>query len=149
MAILATWDEAGVLPPESTPDASRIVKALIQFQGAMMKSAHPQVKQFFAEAMQRKFGSEASEQLQQGRTAGWSSRRLEAVVEYGSDPQRGNLSGLESGWHEYNVDSQDLRLLANVHTAAKRQLRTDGKDLHQLFEEKRRLMPGASATNRD
>ena len=149
MAILATWEEAGVLPPESTSDASRIVKALIQFQGALMKSTHPQVKQFFTDAMERKFGTDALDQLQEGRSIGWSSRRLEAVVELAADPRRPELPELESGWQEFNVGSQDLRLLARLHAAAVQQLQQEGKDLHRLFEEKRRRMPGAGSTGRD
>lgn len=143
MAVLAAWSEAGVLPPESTPDASRIVKALIQFQGAMMKSDHPQVRRFFERAMDRKFGQAGPRYLQQGRTTGWSSRILEAVVEYGTDPSMDLQPGLESGWREFNVGSQDLRLLASLNAAAKDQLSREGKDLHALYEEKRRLMPGA------
>ncbi|GKS58439.1 hypothetical protein YTPLAS18_19660 [Nitrospira sp.] len=143
MAVLATWSEAGVLPPESTPDASRIVKALIQFQSAMMKSDHPQVRRFFEQAMDQKFGQAGPQYLQQGRTTGWTSRILEAVVEYGTNPRMDLQPALESGWREFNVSSQDLRLLASLHAAAKDQLSREGKDLHALYEEKRRLMPGA------
>ena len=77
------------------------------------------------------------------RTSGWSSQILEAVVEYATDPSMNPPPTLETGWREFNVGSQDLRLLASLHAAAKEQLRLEGKDLHALYKEKRRLMPGA------
>ncbi len=143
MAVLATWSEAGVLPPESTPDANRIVKALIQFQAALMKSDHPEVRQFFDRAFERKFGSTWEQHLRQVRAEGWSSRALEAVVEYGADPLRAEEPALETGWRDFNVGSKDLRLLADLHTAAREQFLSEGKDIHAVYEGKRRLMPGA------
>lgn len=143
MAILAAWSEAGILPPESTPDASRIVKALIQFQGAMMKSANRHVADFFERAFAQKFGAAAEQQLRQGRRDGWTSRNLEAVLEYATGPVHWDQAGLDAGWREFNVGAQDLRLLASLHQAAKAELAADGKDVHTIYESKRRLMPGA------
>ncbi len=143
MAILAAWSEAGVLPPESTPDASRIVKALIQFQSALMKSRNPHVVQFFEGAFARKFGGAAESLLQQGRRDGWTSRTLEAVAEYATGTAQWDREGLETGWREFNVGTQDLRLLAGLHQAAKAELAGEGKDVHVVYESKRRLMPGA------
>lgn len=143
MAILAAWSEAGILPPESTPDASRIVKALIQFQGALMKSGNRHVTDFFERAFAQKFGSAAEQQLRQGRRDGWTSRNLEAVLDYATGPAHWDQAGLDAGWREFNVGSQDLRLLASLHQAAKAELAAEGKDLHAVYESKRRLMPGA------
>lgn len=143
MAILSVWSEAGVLPPETTPDASRIVKALIQFQSAMMKSGNPHVVKFFDAAFQQKFGHAAEQAARAGRREGWTSRSLEAMVEYGTGPTRWDRSGLEQGWREYNLAEQDLRLLAGLHFAARNQYAAEGKDIHAIYEEKRRLMPGA------
>jgi C1A family cysteine protease len=38
MALLATFEDAGILPPEGTPQANGIIKAVIQFQSAFLKS---------------------------------------------------------------------------------------------------------------
>ncbi len=143
MAILSVWSEAGVLPPENTPDASRIVKALIQFQSAMMKSGNPHVVKFFDAAFQQKFGHAAEQAVRAGRREGWTSRSLEAMVEYGTGPPRWDRAGLEQGWREFNLAEQDLRLLAGLHFAARNQYAAEGKDIHMVYEEKRRLMPGA------
>lgn len=143
MAILAAWSEAGVLPPESTPEANRIVKALIQFQSAMMKSTNTQVVQFFDGAFAHKFGAAAEEHLRQSRRNGWTSRTLEAVVEYATGPPQWDQGALDAGWREFNVGSQDLRLLAGLHAAAREQFVAEGKDIHAVYDSKRRLMPGA------
>lgn len=143
MAILSVWSEAGVLPPENTPDASRIVKALIQFQSAMMKSGNPHVVKFFDAAFQQKFGRAAEQAVRAGRREGWTLRSLEAMVEYGTGPPRWDRAALEQGWREFNLAEQDLRLLAGLHFAARNQFAAEGKDIHTVYEEKRKLMPGA------
>ena len=38
MAVLATLQDADVLPPEGTPEANRVIKAVIQFQSVFLKS---------------------------------------------------------------------------------------------------------------
>lgn len=43
MALLATFQEADVLPPEASPEANQLIRALIQFQSAFMKSQNPAV----------------------------------------------------------------------------------------------------------
>src|SRR6476660_3746377 len=51
MALLATLQEAGILPPEGTPEASKIIQIVIQFQGLFMKSTDPAVRQVLGEAL--------------------------------------------------------------------------------------------------
>ena len=109
----------------------------------MMKSTNPQVVQFFDGAFAHKFGTAAEEHLRQGRRDGWTSRTLEAVIEYATGPAQWDQAALDAGWREFNVGSQDLRLLASLHAAARDQFVAEGKDIHTVYESKRRLMPGA------
>ncbi len=44
MAVLATLQDADVLPPEGTPEANRVIKVVIQFQSVFMKSDDPDVQ---------------------------------------------------------------------------------------------------------
>ena len=46
MALLATLQEAGILPPEGTPEANKVIQIVIQFQGLFMKSTDSAVRQF-------------------------------------------------------------------------------------------------------
>src|SRR5574339_571395 len=55
MALLATLQDAGILPPEGTPDANKVIQIVIQFQGLFMKSMDMAVRQFVDEALKTKF----------------------------------------------------------------------------------------------
>ena len=46
MALLAVFDEAQVLPPEGSSEATQLVHALIQAQSAFLKSQNPAVRNF-------------------------------------------------------------------------------------------------------
>src|SRR2546426_7281457 len=41
MALLAVFEEAAVLPPETSPEANALIHALIQTQAALIKSTNP------------------------------------------------------------------------------------------------------------
>ena len=57
MAILGTFDEAGVLPPEADPRANQLIRALIQFQSVFMMSQEPAVQEYFSSALILRWGS--------------------------------------------------------------------------------------------
>lgn len=142
MALLATFQDAGVLPPEGTPEANQLIKALIQFQAAFMKSEHPAVRQLLAEALTAHLGDAASAALAQFRSQGWTSRSLEAVVEYVGSRDRWDDPGLKDGFRAYNVGQSDFDLLSRTFHAARTQLAARGQDLHTVYAVRRRDMPG-------
>lgn len=143
MALLATFDEAGVLPPEGTAEANQLIKALIQFQSMFMKSTHPEVRRYFSQALERKLGQRASEEARVFHANGWSSETLEAVVEFGT--QRGNWDQqqFQIGLREFNLDLRDLDLLIRTFYDVQQGLISRGKDVHQVYAAKRREMPGS------
>lgn len=143
MALLATFYEAGTLPPEGTTEANQLIKALIQFQSAFMKSAHPEVRQYFSHALERKLHERASKAVAGFQTDGWTSETLEAVVEFGT--QRGNWDQREfqNGLREFNLDLRDLDLLIRTFYDTRQALISRGEDLHQIYAAKRRTMPGS------
>ena len=57
MAVLATLQDADVLPPEGTPEANRVIKVVIQFQSVFMKSNDPAVQGFLSQALEAQGGS--------------------------------------------------------------------------------------------
>src|SRR5262245_32462665 len=73
MALLATFQDAGILPPEGTPQANRVVQIVIQFQGLFMKSTDAAVQQFVDQALSRKFAARADEISAEFRKEGWTS----------------------------------------------------------------------------
>jgi hypothetical protein len=148
MAVLATLSEAGVLPPEGTSEANRVIKNLIQFQSAMMKSGNPPVRIFFERALETKFGSEGRTLLESARRKGWTSEVLEAVAEFATGPVQWDQAKLDEGWRSYNVTQSDLLLLADLFVSARTRFSSRHENIHDVFASKRRSMPGAGQAGR-
>ncbi len=53
MALLAVFEEADVLPPETSPEANALIHALIQTQAALTKSTNPATRRWFTDALRR------------------------------------------------------------------------------------------------
>jgi N-acetylneuraminic acid mutarotase len=144
MAMLATFDEAHVLPPENSPQANQVIKALIQFQSAFLKSRHPAVREFFMAAAQAKFGAEAGNVVAGFHQTGWTSAVMEALTDYGAQDQPWQGGTLADGLREYNVTKADFELLIELFRRTKQQLHARGEDVHQVYAARRRDMPGAA-----
>lgn len=140
MALLAAFDDAGTLPPESSPEANRLIKTLIQFQAALMKSQHPAVRQLLTDALTTKWGEAAGAHITAFRADGWTSDSLEAVVEYLDRHPVWDHADLEPGLRAYNIGREDIELLARTFHAARERLATKGQDLHAVYALKRREM---------
>ncbi|HKN87714.1 MAG TPA: hypothetical protein VJV04_12705, partial [Nitrospiraceae bacterium] len=145
MALLATFEDAGALPPESSPDANRLIKALIQFQAAFMKSADPAITQLLTDALTMKLGDHAPAGIARFRAAGWTSESLEALVEFTANHNRWQQSDVRMGFRTYNVGEDDFALLANTFVTARRNLADQGQNLHTVYASRRREMPGAGS----
>lgn len=144
MAMLATFDEAHVLPPENSTQANQVIKALIQFQSAFLKSRHPAVRDFFVSAVQVKFGPDAGTIMADFQETGWTSALMEALVDYGAQERAWQNGALVEGLREYNVTRADFDLLVELFQRAKQQLQARGEDLHHIYAARRRDMPGAA-----
>ncbi len=70
MAILATLEQAQVLPPEGTREANHVAKSVIQFQSVFAKSTNPFVQDFVRRAVTSKQGEHATDVLAQFRSSG-------------------------------------------------------------------------------
>ncbi|MFQ5932783.1 MAG: hypothetical protein ACE5MM_10280 [Nitrospiraceae bacterium] len=140
MALLAAFQDAGALPPESSPEANRLIKALSQFQGAFMKSSNPAVRQLLREALTRKLGERAPEAVRIFQTEGWTSQTLEALVDYTASRPSWTQPDLVQGFLNYNVGEEDFDLLAQTFRAARTELAAKGKDLHAVYQARRREM---------
>lgn len=143
MALLATFDDAGVLPPESSPDANRLIRALIQFQSAFMKSPNPAVTGLLRDALERKLGGHADAAVRAFRANGWTSESLEAVVDYAARAPVWTRPALVEALHDYNVGQPDFAILATVFSDARAALASKGRDIHAVYARWRGEMPGA------
>ncbi len=140
MALLATFDDAGTLPPESSPEANDLIKALIQLQAALMKSAHPAVRQLLTDSLTAKWGEAAGPRIAAFRAEGWTSDSLEAVLEYLREQPVRDRTHLAEGLQPYNIGRQDLDRLASAFRDARDRLAAKGQDLHAVYAAKRREM---------
>jgi hypothetical protein len=143
MALLATFQDADALPPESSLEANRLIKALIQFQAAFMKSSNPSVRRLLNEAMAAKLGAGGPSAAERFQRDGWTSEALEAVIEYANNGPIWQDAQLEEGLLAYNVGRDDFDLLAATFQTARRHLTALGQNLHTVYASRRRAMPGA------
>jgi len=142
MALLATFEDAGVLPPESSPDANRLIKALIQFQAAFMKSESPAVRQLLRDALAAASGKTVPVALDSFRTGGWTSRSLEAVVDYAAAVPVWVRPGVPEGFQTFNVGPTEFTLLARTFTEARAHLSATGGNIHEVYAARRKETPG-------
>ena len=148
MALLATLQDADVLPPEGTPEANRVIQIVIQFQGLFMKSTDPVVREFFDQALASKYRDRAGEFAEDFRKGGWNSEIVEAVCDRyatSSDQERAQLAGPFS---RVNMGSSDLELLSELYAKARIRFSQQGQDIHRIFTEHRRNMPGGKRFDR-
>jgi hypothetical protein len=143
MALLATFQDAGILPPEGTSQANGIIKAVIQFQSAFLKSRHLAVQQFFTEAQQRKFGLRAAEVEASFRQSGWSAESFSAVIEAGQPAEAWTDRGLVDALKEFNIGKSDFDLLAQLYRQCVEAFSLQGKTFQEVYAQRRVEMPGA------
>ena len=142
MALLATLQDADVLPPEGTPDANRIVKTVIQCQSLFMKSSDPNVRAFFDRALQDKLNVHATEARRRFREEGWTSVTLEALSEAYVALSDGQRMQLAEGFRAYNLVPSDFLQLSELFLRARTIMQQRGQDIHQIYAHRRQAMPG-------
>ncbi|MGH7260938.1 MAG: Kelch repeat-containing protein [Nitrospiraceae bacterium] len=144
MALLATFEDAGVLPTENSPDANRLIKALIQFQAAFMKSNSPAVQLLLRDALAANSSEAAPAALDAFRTGGWTSRSLEAVMDYAAAVPVWTRPGVSEGFQAFNVGHTEFNLLAQTFTEARARFSATGRNIHEIYAARRKEMPGAT-----
>ena len=142
VAVLAMLQDADVLPPEDTPDANRVIKAVIQFQSVFMKSDDPDVHAFLSHALTTQKGSDAHEALSRFRSAGWTSDVLEALEEQWVATTIDQRERLTPGFRHFNISLKDFDSLMKLVAKARTALEQRGQNMHQVFIQRRREMPG-------
>jgi len=144
MAVLAMLQDADVLPPEGTPEANHVIKAVIQFQSVFLKSGDPDVQAFLSQGLEAKTGSGADEATSRFRSAGWTSDVLEALSEQWVATAIDQRERLAPVFRQFNVSLADFDSLMELVTKARTALEQRGQNIHQVFAQRRREMPGAT-----
>jgi hypothetical protein len=142
MAVLATLQDADVLPPEGTPEANRVIKAVIQFQSVFLKSGDPAVQLFLTQALAAQEGLKADETLSRFRSAGWTADVLEALNAQWTATATDERDRLAPGFRQFNVSPADFDRLMELITTARTTYMQRGQTIQQIFTQRRREMPG-------
>lgn len=144
MAVLAMLQDANVLPPKGTPEGNRVIKVVIQFQSVFMKSGDPSVQAFLRQALAAKAGSGAGEVLSRFLSTGWTSDVLEALGEQWVATAIDQREMLAPGFRQFNISLADFDSLMELVAKARTALQQRGQDIHQVFAQRRREMPGGA-----
>ena len=142
MAILATFDEVRVLPPESSPQANHLIRALIQFQSLFMNRTLELTQHYLTEAFLLKFGQESSDEYANFVMNGWTSKALEALVDYSNQHAMEDNPEMLEAFHQYNLSPNDWNLVVKVFIQARQEFLKGGEDIHNSFGSHRGKMPG-------
>ena len=144
MAVLATLQDADVLPPEGTPEANRVIKAVIQFQSVFLKSRDPAVQLFLTQSLAAQEGGSADETLSRFRSTGWTSDVLEALSKQWLATAIDQRDRLASGFRQFNVSPADFDWFLELITKARTAFMQRGQSIHQVFAQRRLEMPGGT-----
>ncbi len=142
MAVLATLEEADVLPPEGTREADRVIKFAIQLQSAFAKSSSPAIQQFLHHTMQRKHGTATEALLERFHSTGWTAELLEALSETTPLTSDEELHALTEGLGQFNLSVDDLTRFMQLVRDGRLALAARGKTLSDTYTAHRRRMPG-------
>lgn len=145
MALLATLDEAGILPPEGTSSANQLIHGLIQLQAAFLKSTSPELaaylmaaeKHWIMKHNEREYGSLAA--------AGLTSRVLEALILYDKEHPMWEDPKIVAAVQAFNVTGSDWVLIVDIVSQAETVFRDQGRSIHELYDQWRVRMPGGQS----
>ena len=144
MAVLATLQDADVLPPEDSPAANRVIRAVIQFQSVFMKSGDPVVQDFLRQGLEATAGNGAHEAASRFRSIGWTSDVLEALREQWAATAIDQRERLAPGFRQFNISLEDFDSLMDLVAQARTALGQRGQTMRQVFAQRRREMPGGT-----
>lgn len=145
MALLATFDEAGILPPEGTPQANRVIHGLIQLQSALMKSASPELAAYRM-AAETHWTSQHKE-IKDGALGGegLTDRVLAALILYDQEHPMWKDQKIVSAVQAFNVTHADWILIVELFHQANAVFREQGRSIHKVYEAWRMDMPGGKS----
>jgi hypothetical protein len=133
MALLATFQDAGVLPPEGTREADRVIHAVIQLQSALLKSPSPDLNQFLIAALQA-WNPQGWEIFHQEMThQGLSTEILEALVMYPANPPMWERHSVAQALMQFNVTEKDWKLLEGLFRRANAVYAEREVSIHEAF----------------
>lgn len=146
MAVLATLQDADVLPPEGTREANHIIRFVIQFQSVFTKSDDPTVQAFARQALVSEPGDQADLIIRTLRTTGWTSAVLEGLAREEATRSSDDLQKLAQGFAPFNLSVEDFHRFMQLVRDARLAFQKRGLEFHHVFASRRKEMPGAESS---
>jgi hypothetical protein len=146
MAVLATLQNADVLPPEGTPEANHIIRFVIQFQSVFTKSDDGAVQDFARQALAQKYGDQAVDIIRSLRTTGWTAEVLERLSDEEARHSSEDLQTLAQGFAPFNLSVEEFHRFMQLVRDARQAFRTRGLEFQHIFLSRRKEMPGAGSS---
>ena len=146
MAVLATLQDAQVLPPEGTPEANHIIKWVIQFQSVFMKSEDASVQAFARRALAPSHGEQAAGMLASLRSTGWTAEMLEALADEEARTGEDMRRTLVPGFGQFNLSVEYFHGFMQLVREAQRSFNQRGLEFRTVFASRRKEMPGAGSS---
>ena len=142
MALLATFDQAGVLPPESSPQANQLIRSLIQFQSAFLNQESTALQRYLAEACVAELGADGELVYSRFLEKGWTSQFLAAVSGYAAKHPFWDQPTIREVLTGYYLSDGDWGLVVRIYIQSREEFKKKGQDLHEVFAKQRQGMPG-------
>jgi hypothetical protein len=145
MAVLATLEQAQVLPPEGSREADRVIQSVIQFQSVFAKGTDRSVQDFAHRAVAAKHGENAPTILERFRSSGWTAEMLEALADADLPPSVEERQRLATGFGQFNVSVDDFTRFMQLVRDGRSALAAQGKRFEDVYTSRRNAMPGTAA----
>lgn len=108
-----------------------------------MKSTDPTVREFFHRALVMQFGEVQAANAEAAFVkAGWTAAVLAALAARRHLADPADLEKLTAGFAAFNLTLQDFEFLTGLFDQARREYQNRGRDIEEVFAERRRDMPG-------
>lgn len=146
MTVLATLQDADVLPPEGTPEANHIIRFVIQFQSVFTKSNDLAVLEFARQALARQYGDQAADLVKGLRTTGWTADVLERLSDEEARRSPEDLHALAQGFAPFNLSVEEFHRFMQLVRDARQALHARGLEFQHIFSSRRKEMPGAGSS---
>ncbi len=145
MALLAIFDEAGILPPEGTAQANQVIHGLIQLQSTLMKSNSTELADYQMAA--ETFWASQHQDMQDGalQEEGLTLRVLEALIAHDQEHPMWNDQKIVSAMQGFNVSHADWLFIVQLFNKANVVFRDQGRSIHTVYNAWRLKFPGSKS----
>lgn len=143
MAVLATLEQAQVLPPEGSREADRVIQSVIQLQSAFATGTDRFVQDFAHRAVSAKHGENALTVLEQFHSSGWTADMLEALADIDLPTAVDEQQRLATGLKQFNLSVEDFTRLMQLVRDSRSAFAARGETFEEIYLSQRKAMPGA------